>query len=78
MDIDASSLEINTIQLAVEFVIAWLSVQFKYFNTKKNRNSYFESQRTQMHYIRHQIEFLYCFLITICKNRHQVIFYYSA
>lgn len=55
MDVDVSSLEINTIQLAVEFVIAWLSVQFKYFNTKKNRNSYFESQRTQMHNIKHQI-----------------------
>ena len=55
MEIESSEIQLSTIQLAIEFVKAWLGVEFKFLSKKKNKLSYFESKRSHKNNIKHQI-----------------------
>jgi len=54
MDIEPTPVGIHSIRVAVEFILAWLSIEFNFFN-KKNRLNYSESKRSQKHNIKNQI-----------------------
>ena len=54
MDIEPTPVGIHSNRVAVEFILAWLIIEFNFFN-KKNRLNYSESKRSQKHNIKNQI-----------------------